>query len=67
VDEQRWGESLKIQTDFWPGDGGMNLKGMELVLSDERKDGRIPKDYKLEQFIRLKPLEEAQKELGLRR
>ena len=66
VDEQRWGESLKIQNDFWPNDGGMNLKGMELVLSDERKDGRIPKDYKLEQFIRLKPLEEAQRELGLR-
>jgi ABC-type nitrate/sulfonate/bicarbonate transport system substrate-binding protein len=66
VEEQQWGEALAIQRDFWPADGALNVKGTELVLQRERDDGRISKDFTLEKFIRLKPLEEAQRELGLR-
>ncbi len=67
VEEKEWSEELAIQRDFWPADGALNLKGTELVLQRERDDGRISKDFTLEKFIRLKPLEEAQRELGLRR
>jgi NitT/TauT family transport system substrate-binding protein len=67
VDDRDWSEALAIQRDFWPADGALNLKGTELVLQRERDDGRISKDFTMEKFIRLKPLEEAQRELGLRR
>ena len=66
VEEQEWSEALAIQRDFWPADGALNLKGTELVLQRERDDGRISKDFTMEKFIRLKPLEEAQRELSLR-
>lgn len=67
VDEARWNEGLAVQRDFWPADGGLNLRGTELVLLRERDAGRIPKDLTLTRFLRLRPLEEAQRELGLRK
>jgi len=66
-DEARWSELLALQRPFWPADGGLNLKGTELVLLRERDAGRIPRDFTLDRFIRVGPLYEAQRELGLRK
>lgn len=67
VDEARWSEGLAVQRDFWPADGGLNLRGTELVLLRERDATRISRELTLSRFIRLRPLEEAQRELGLRK
>jgi hypothetical protein len=67
VDEARWGEGLAVQRDFWPADGGLNLRGTELVLLRERDAARISRELTLARFIRLRPLEDAQRELGLRK
>ncbi len=46
-------------------DGSMTLEGLEVVLKEAKDKGELPPDYNLSQFLRLTPLTEAQKELGL--
>lgn len=65
--EQRFSEELSIQREFWPADGGLDLKGTEIVLQREREAGLITKEFTLEKFVRLVSLREAQRELGLRK
>jgi len=67
INEQRFGEEMAIQREFWPADGGLNLKGTEIVLQRERDAGFVARDFTLERFVRLRPLLEAQRELGLRK
>lgn len=67
VDEAHWAEGLAVQREFWPADGGLNLAGTEIVLLRERDAGRIPKELTLARFVRLAPLQDAQRELGLRK
>lgn len=67
TDAPYWGEELALQRTFWPQDGGLNLKGAGIVLLRERDDGRIPRDFTLDKLLRIAPLLEAQRELGLRR
>ena len=67
VNEARWGEELAIQREFWPADGTLNLKGTEIVLQRERAAGFVARDFTLDKFVRFRPLQEAQRELGLAR
>ncbi len=67
ITPQRFNEELGIQRDFWPSDGGLDLKGTEIVLQRERETGLVAKDFTLAKFVRLRPLQEAQRELGLRK
>lgn len=67
VNEARWGEELAIQREFWPADGALNLKGTAIVLQRERDAGFVARDFTLERFVRFRPLQEAQRELGLGR
>jgi hypothetical protein len=67
TDDRYWSEELALQRTFWQNDGGLNLKGAGIVLLRERDDGRIPPDFTLDKFLRIAPLLEAQRELGLRR
>lgn len=65
-DEKLWSQSLAVQRPFWPTkDGSPNMKGIEVVVEREQEAKRIDASYKVDQLMRLDPLKQAQKELGL--
>lgn len=49
-----------------PDDGGINLKGLKVVVEEEKAMGNLPKDYAVEKALRLNVVNEAAAELNRR-
>ena len=49
-----------------PDDGGINLKGLQVVIEEEKVLGNLPQDYAMERAIRLNLVKEAAAELNRR-
>ncbi len=65
VDEANWMELMSLQRPLWPSDGGLNMKGTELVVKREQEGKRVPDSYDWHQMVRDDALKQAQKELGI--
>lgn len=46
-----------------PDDGGINMRGLEVVAEEEKALGSLPKDYRIERVLRLQLVKEAAAEL----
>ena len=57
---------LQILQPALPADGGINQRGAEFVLREERELGTVDPNLDLRAALRLEYLEQAQRELGLR-
>ena len=49
-----------------PDDGGISMKGLQVVLDEEKALGNLPKDYRMERALRLTLVKEAAAELDRR-
>lgn len=49
-----------------PEDGGVNLKGLQVVIDEEKALGNLPKEYAMEKALRLNFVKEAAAELKRR-
>lgn len=67
VDDANFKELIHIQRQLMTTDGSANRKGTEVVLKRMMDTRELPADYKVDQLLRLEFLEQAQKELGLKR
>lgn len=67
VDDANFKELIQIQRQLMTTDGSANRKGTEVVLKRMMDTRELPADYKVDQLLRLEFLEQAQKELGLKR
>lgn len=47
-----------------PDDGGIEMKGLQVVVDEEKAMGNLPKEYRMEQALRLTVVKEAAAELG---
>jgi ABC-type nitrate/sulfonate/bicarbonate transport system substrate-binding protein len=65
VDKTYWDEMLGLQRSIMSPDGRINRGGVEVVIQREKEAGRVPADYSMDQLVRLGPLEQAQRELGI--
>jgi NitT/TauT family transport system substrate-binding protein len=65
VDDANFKELLSIQRPLMTKDGGLNRKGLEVVVQPLIDRKEVPADYKVDQLLRLEFLQQAQKELGI--
>jgi ABC-type nitrate/sulfonate/bicarbonate transport system substrate-binding protein len=65
IDDAQWPKVMEIVRGLLSEDIAPVTAGIELAIKREREAGRVPDDYTLDKLLRLDPLKQAQKELGL--
>lgn len=61
-----YGQQVQIQRPLWPGQGELNLTGVQVVVKREQDAGRVDKAYDWHKLVRDDVLKRAQQELGIK-
>jgi NitT/TauT family transport system substrate-binding protein len=65
INDSTWPKQMEIVRSEFPANGEPNVPGVQAMIKIEQAAGRLPSDYTPEKLMRLDPLKQAQKELGI--